>query len=103
MSEPRKIANRMREIIQDVWDKKEGYTDRQAWSDLHGQALQLLGWEVASREDSRRYDAATLKAAAEIARLWITNTGDPCFERVQGIAAAILALAAIKQEAESTT
>lgn len=47
---PRAIANRMREIIQDVWDKKEGYTDRQAWSDLHGQALQLLGWEVASRE-----------------------------------------------------
>lgn len=47
--EPRAIANRMREIIQDVWDKKEGYTDRQAWSDLHGQAMRLLGWEIATR------------------------------------------------------
>lgn len=49
LAEAKAIAVRMREITQDVWDKREGYTDRQAWSDLHGQAMQLLGWEVKSR------------------------------------------------------
>lgn len=50
-TDPHEIASRLREIIQGGIDGSPGYeTDRQIYSQMHGQVLRLLEWDVSARK-----------------------------------------------------
>jgi hypothetical protein len=47
LTEAHKIAQRLREIVQGGMEGKPGYeTDREIYSQMHGQVLRLLEWDV---------------------------------------------------------
>lgn len=66
-TDPHEIASRLREIIQGGIDGSPGYeTDKQIYSQMHGQVLRLLEWDVsAKKSQSDSLDSILSKLMSE--------------------------------------